>query len=145
MIGFRRILALLVGGCVVLSVSSARADGKREMSDLELDAVTAGAASDDDADRLLTFELERTTRSGNTITVAGDVSKLEAIDSIELGALTLTDNAQSNLQSLININAVNSAVNVLLNLNVTIDSSVGSVNQFNLNGTLPTAVPNLPK
>jgi hypothetical protein len=51
-----------------------------------------------------------------------------------MGTLTLSGNAQQNLNSIININAVNSKVNVLLNLNVNINSTVGSVLQSNLNG-----------
>jgi hypothetical protein len=63
---------------------------------------------------------------------------------VTIGYLALSDNAQSGLQSLVNINAVNSAVNVLLNLNVSIDSSVGAINQMNLNGT-SLATPILPR
>jgi len=51
-----------------------------------------------------------------------------------IGTLTLNGNAQQNLSSLININAVNSKINVLLNLNVNINSTVGTIIQSNLNG-----------
>jgi hypothetical protein len=42
--------------------------------------------------------------------------------------------AQQNLSSLININAVNSNINVLLNLNVNLNSTVGTLTQANMNG-----------
>ena len=48
--------------------------------------------------------------------------------------LTLNGGAQQNLSSLVNINAVNSNVNVLLNLTVNINSTVGTITQSNLNG-----------
>jgi hypothetical protein len=51
-----------------------------------------------------------------------------------LGTLSLNGNAQQNLSSLVNINAVNSKINVLLNLNVNINSTVGTLTQSNLNG-----------
>jgi hypothetical protein len=49
-----------------------------------------------------------------------------------MGTLSLNGNAQQNLSSLVNINAVNSQVNVLLNLNVNINSTVGTLTQANL-------------
>lgn len=53
------------------------------------------------------------------------------------GTLNLSGNAQQNLSSLININAVNSTINVLLNLNININSTIGTVLQSNLNGKIP--------
>ena len=67
------------------------------------------------------------------------------------GDLTLTDNstqnillsgqAQQNLNSLVNIISVNSTISVLMNLNVNINSTVGTVNQGNM-GTQNTGVQN---
>jgi hypothetical protein len=51
-----------------------------------------------------------------------------------MGSLTLDGAAQQNLSSLVNINAVNSRINVLLNLNVNMNSTVGTVTQSNLTG-----------
>jgi hypothetical protein len=50
------------------------------------------------------------------------------------GTVSLGGSAQQNLSSLININAANSTINVLLNLNVNINSTVGTILQSNLNG-----------
>lgn len=132
--------------CVVaagLMANVAFADEMRLMTEAELDQVTAGAASVTDLDELMTFEAVRTTQRGKTIKVDGSMKLVESLPGITIGSLSLTDNAQSNLQSVININAVNSAVNVLLNLNVSIDSSVGEINQLNFNGMTP-APPTLP-
>ena len=52
------------------------------------------------------------------------------------GTINLGGSAQQNLSSLININAVNSTINVLLNLNINIDSTVGTILQTNLNGKM---------
>ena len=51
-----------------------------------------------------------------------------------MGSLTLNGQAQQSLSYLVNINAVNSNIQVLLNLNVNISSTVGSVMQSNLAG-----------
>ena len=50
--------------------------------------------------------------------------------------LMIRDNAQGSLKSFININAVNAPVQILLNLNVNIESRVGTLKQFNVQGTL---------
>ena len=52
------------------------------------------------------------------------------------GTINLSGTAQQNLSSLININAVNSTINVLLNLNININSTVGTILQTNLNGKM---------
>jgi len=110
---------------------------KVELSDAELDQVTAGTATTASSEDMLTFTATKTTASGKKVTADGSFKILDAIDRRSIGNLVLSDGAQGNLRSLININAVNSDVNVLLNLNVNIDSEVGTLNQFNLNGVLP--------
>ena len=99
------------------------------LDDAELDAVTAGAA--DETSELLEFNVKHETASGRRIEVDGSLD-VERARSLQNAALLLQDSAQSNLQSLININAVQSAVNVLVNLNITIDSNVGEIRQLNL-------------
>jgi hypothetical protein len=99
------------------------------LGDEQLDAVTAGAA--DEASGLLEFNLKHETASGRRIEVDGAID-VDRARSLQNAALLLQDSAQSNLQSLININAVQSAVNVLVNLNITIDSNVGEIRQLNL-------------
>ena len=115
-----------------------------ELSDVELDRVTAGTSAVDAADDLVKFAATKATASGRTVTTEGSFRVLDAVTQSTLGMLILQDSAQGNLRSLININAVNSSVNVLLNLNITIDSEVGTLNQLNLNGLLPSAPPRRP-
>ena len=131
----RRFLTVVPGLCLLSPV--VLADHKRPLSDAELDQITAGSVEVNEQDELLKFEASRKTARGSNISVDGSLKLIEIPAGITIGDLNLTDNAQQNLQSLININAVNSAVNVLLNLNVTIDSSVGSINQVNLSEVLP--------
>lgn len=130
--------AILIGTMLSIWAHADEPSEKVQLDDVELDEITAGAASDDEQ---MVFNIVRRTRSGNTITADGSFKVLEAADLLSVGQLTLTDHAQQNLRSVVNINAVNSEVNVLLNLNVTIDSTVGTVNQFNLNGALPRGIP----
>jgi len=134
----RAIVAALL---VSLALATAGVAGERkELADEELDLVSAGSATVGSIDELAAFSATKTTRLGKIITVDGSIALVDAIDRATIGTLTLTDGAQSHLQSLININAVNSSVNVLLNLNINIDSSVGSLNQFNVNGIIPSLV-----
>lgn len=131
---------------VWLALGAAQAEPggtKRLLSDTELDAVTAGNVATNELEDTLTFEAVKRTASGRTIKADGSLKIIEIPTGITVGNLTLSDGAQQNLQSLININAVNSAVNVLLNLNITIDSSVGAINQLNLTESRPQIVPPL--
>lgn len=115
-------------GCTLLTIASI-ANAVEPLGDAQLDAITAGAA--DETSELLEFSVKHETASGRRIEVDGAVD-VERVRSLESAALLLQDSAQSNLQSLININAVQSAVNVLVNLNITIDSNVGEIRQLNL-------------
>jgi hypothetical protein len=118
-------------GCTVLAIAQfAHIAGAAEpLGDAELDAITAGAA--DETGELLEFNVKHETASGRRIEVDGALN-VDRVRSLENATLLLQDSAQSNLQSLININAVQSAVNVLVNLNITIDSNVGEIRQLNL-------------
>jgi hypothetical protein len=105
--------------------------GPLELSDTELDAVTAGTAGADADDTAVVNATRRTAR-GNVIHAEGTV---EVIRAGEQNVLMLRDNAQQNLGALVNVNAAGAPVNVLLNLNVNINSTVGSMQQLNINGT----------
>lgn len=98
------------------------------LSNAQLDDVTAGNAS-------IPIKIDQLTSRGTHIAIDGDI-KWQV--STHNNSLTLLDNAQQNLSSLININAVNSPVNVLLNLNINVNSTIGSIQQYNFNGEIPT-------
>jgi len=101
------------------------------LSDKQLDQVTAGtAAAVYDGGRWF-FDLQKTTGRGTPIGAAGNVNFNVGSATVNTGVLRLEGNAQGNLRALVNTNAVNSPVQVLINLNVNIGSHVGVLNQIN--------------
>lgn len=101
-----------------------------ELNDQELHVITAGNANYDHESR------EALTRipfkySGRKGSVDGEIIVVPMNTYTQAASLQLMDNAQSNLRSLININAVNSPIQVLLNLNININSNIGNLNQLN--------------
>jgi hypothetical protein len=126
----------MAGVAVLLAAQSAAADEKFKLDDAALERVTAG--TQESGEEIARFDFSRTTASGRT--VSGDGSLVMA-DRARDYTLFLGDNAQGNLRSLVNINAVNSTITVLLNLNISIDSSIGTINQLNLQSTVPVVPP----
>jgi hypothetical protein len=123
-----------VGLLLIITPAPAVADDKYELTDSELNAVVGGGERASEQDSESSFEYSRTTRSGRLIEVDGSFKLVDPADVSMLTGLLLSGNAQQNLSSLININAVNSNINVLLNLNINIDSNVENLNQSNANG-----------
>jgi hypothetical protein len=115
----------LLGFCSL--VHTAAADGKVKLDDAQLERVTAGTQAD--ANEIVLFDFARSTSSGRTARGEGTLS---VVGNAPEYTLFLGDGAQGNLSSLVNINAVNSQITVLLNLNISIDSSVGTLNQLNV-------------
>jgi hypothetical protein len=106
------------------------------MSDAVLDQVTAGSISAGLSDGVVRFQGSTPTPNG-LVSADGSLGILTAplgSSSTTQGTLNIAGNAQQNLSSLVNINAVNSVVNVLLNLNINMNSTVGTLTQSNLNG-----------
>ncbi len=105
----------------------------RELSELELAGVVAGTVDVAKSDgRLTGFRYLGETGAGRKVEIDGNIQPLHnTITNNITGLIELSGGAQSNLSSLVNINAVNSQVQVLLNLNITIDSKVGFVSQTN--------------
>ena len=102
----------------------------KELNDQELDFITAGSANMDydSIEALARVPIRYSSRKGN---VDGEAIVLPLSTFNETASLELMDNAQSNLRSLININAVNSPVQVLLNLNINVHSTIDKVIQLN--------------
>jgi hypothetical protein len=100
------------------------------LTDEQLDAITAG--TDDSVLEEIVVHASRLTASGKTVTAEGTLELRRPADAGNGVDLLLRDSAQSDLQALVNINAVQSLVNVLVNLNINIDSTVGEVRQLNL-------------
>jgi hypothetical protein len=107
----------------------------KPLSDAAMDRVTAGGMTAGLSDGVVKFQGSVPTKNG-LVTGAGTLAVLTGplSSTTNQGTLTLNGQAQQNLSSLVNINAVNSNINVLLNLNVNINSTVGTLTQTNLTG-----------
>jgi hypothetical protein len=105
------------------------------LNDAAMDRVTAGEMTAGLSDGVVKFQGSVPTKNG-LVMGAGTLGVLTGplTTTTNQGTLTLNGGAQQNLTSLVNINAVNSNVNVLLNLNVNINSTVGTITQTNLTG-----------
>jgi hypothetical protein len=107
----------------------------RKLADSELDQVTAGNFNVQAADGAWKFAFD----TSNGVTGNGTLNSSSAPLSIAANSavvnqssISLSGNAQQNLNSLINVTASNSIVNVLLNLNINLPNSiVGSITQVN--------------
>ena len=117
---FKLALALLL----VLPVSSAAA--LEELADEQLEAISA---------RGFDFRLNGSSfafaRSQGGVSGAGSVDMASAGGSLHLSSVALSANAQQNLRALINTIAVNSQVQIMLNLTVNVNSSTGPIRQIN--------------
>jgi len=91
----------------------------REMEDREMDGTCGGITG--------SFDM---TQSGNL-----------TLNDNSVTTLSLSGQAQQNLSSMVNIISIESTISVMLNLNVNINSTVGTVNQGNT-GTQNTGVQN---
>ena len=130
---------LLVMGLLVATQAGMAQSKKKPLDDATLDRVTAaGVSARISPAGVINF-------SGAVPTANGLVSGIGSLvvqpvsnstTNNTTGTVNLGGNAQQNLSSLININAVNSTINVLLNLNVNINSTVGTILQSNLNGKM---------
>lgn len=130
-----KLAATCLSVACVLACASAQAQEPQALSDKELEHIVAGNSLYS-LDELAHLEFVRTTRAGTSIDVEGTMALTEGPGTINLGTLSLSDNAQSGLRSLLNINAVNSEVNVLLNLNISVNSNIETINQSNLNSRI---------
>jgi|UPI000479D01A hypothetical protein len=106
----------------------------KPLSDDALDKVTAGTVSAGISDGVVRFQGQTPTANGLVSSTGSLAIQSGPIGGITMGTLSLNGNAEQNLSSLVNINAVNSKINVLLNLNVNINSTVSTLTQSNLNG-----------
>jgi len=127
---------LLVMGLLLATQAGVSQSRKKALDDSMLDRVTAaGVTARVSPGGVINFSGEVPTANGlvsgiGSLVVQGASSS----STTTTGTVNLSGNAQQNLSSLININAVNSTINVLLNLNVNINSTVGTILQSNLNG-----------
>ena len=130
---------LLVMGLLLATQAGVSQSRKKALDDGMLDRVTAAGVTA----RVLPGGVVNFT--GEVPTANGLVSGIGSLvvqpvsnstTTTTTGTVNLGGSAQQNLSSLININAANSTINVLLNLNVNINSTVGTILQSNLNGKM---------
>lgn len=129
---------LVIASLVLLSQvgvsQSSKKSKPKPMDDSTLSRVTAAGITANASNGVVTFQGQTPTPNG-LVSSAGSLAMSSGPNTgTSVGTLTLNGSAQQNLSSLININAVNSKVNVLLNLNVNINSTVGTIVQSNING-----------
>ncbi len=119
-------------GLLLLGTHGAAWAAPRELTSEELDEITGGTVTTQVLDGVLHFQFAG--EAGRSLFVDGSGSIALTADTLpnSLGALVIRDNAQSNLSSFVNIAAVNSVIQLLINLNVNINSAVGTVQQLNL-------------
>lgn len=130
---FLMIASLALLAQVGMAQSSIKHGGE-PLNDAALDRVTAAGVSAGISDGVVKFEGSVPTANG-LVTGAGTLAVLKGpISGTSVGSLTLNGDAQQNLSSLVNINAVNSKIDVLLNLTVNINSTIGTLTQSNLTG-----------
>jgi hypothetical protein len=125
---------MIVTGCLWLLLTGAtdQARGAQVLSDEEMDQVTAGTLSVGMTDGKLNFLLGGD--KGGRLSVEGSGTVAAAANNLPAGPpgyIVMRDNAQANLQALVNVTAVNSKVQVLINLTVNINSTVGAIYQTN--------------
>jgi hypothetical protein len=121
--------SILTAGLLLAVILPAQAG--ELLSDEELGEITAGTASAAYDDGRLYIDLNKTTARGTRIGAMGDLNFNVDTASVNTGILRLEDNAQGNLRALVNTNAVNSPVQVLINLNISINSRIDVLNQIN--------------
>ena len=125
---------LVIAGLLLFTQAAVAQSKKKPLTDDAMDRVTAAGVSATVSQGVVKFSGQTSTPNG-LVSAAGTLAVSSApVSGTTIGSLNLNGNAQQNLSSLININAVNSTISVLLNLNINIDSTVGTVVQSNLNG-----------
>ena len=117
-------------GLLLVTMMVSEALAFKALDDDQLNQVTAGNAilDYDSSDALTRIPL---LYSSKKVDVDGEVIVLPMQTHHNTASLQLMDNAQSNLRSLININAVDSPIQVLLNLNINVQSTIDRVIQLN--------------
>jgi len=130
---------LLVMGLLVATQAGVSQSRKKALDDRTLDRVTAaGVTASVMPSGVINFAGQVPTANGLVSGVGSLVVQApnSSTTTNNTGTINLSGTAQQNLSSMVNINAVNSTINVLLNLNININSTVGTILQSNLNGKM---------
>lgn len=125
---------LVVASLLLFTQAAMSQSKKKPLDDAAMDHVTAAGVTATVSQGVVNFSGQVPTKNGLVSSTGTLAVQTAPVSGTTMGTLNLSGDAQQNLSSLININAVNSKINVLLNLNINIDSTVGTVVQSNLNG-----------
>jgi len=123
---------MCVMGWPIISLDCAEA--ARELTDAELDEVAAGTNAVEVLNGVMNFQFHNALGQGRAMNGSGAIALSQSPLIGSIGSLVVRDSAQGNLRSFVNVNAVNSAVQILINLNVNIQSQIGEIRQLNLSG-----------
>src|ERR1035441_2143023 len=113
--------ALVIVSLLLFTHAGFAQSKKKALDDSVLDRVTAAGVSATVSQGVVSFSGQVPTANGLVSSTGTLTVQSAPVSSSTLGSLTLNGSAQQNLSSLININAVNSQINVLLNLNINIE------------------------
>jgi hypothetical protein len=127
----RAMILVCIAAILLLSAAKPAIAQGRKLSDADLDKVSAGGKPSENPGGAVQFSFEGRAGSSHTVQGTGSISVKEGALPLISSNLLLQDDAQQNLRSLVNIVAVNSKVQVLVNLNININSTVGAVHQAN--------------
>lgn len=106
--------------------------GGRKLADHDLDQVTAGDFTIDFLNGAFKLQFESSAGPSKSVSGEGNMTFSAVSLPASTPGILLTEDAQQNLRSLVNINAVSSNVNVLLNLVINVNSTVSGLTQGNL-------------
>jgi hypothetical protein len=123
------LILFMLLACPVFRASAAG----REMSESQMELVYGGGISvNSDTPGVLDFSFDHI--GGKNLLVDGSGNMRFGTDVANSGTLLLANNAQSNLRSVVNINAVNANIQVLLNIVVNVNAKVDNLSQSNIGG-----------
>jgi len=128
-------LTIVTIALLLITMADSAWAAAHKLSDQELDQVTGGDFTVQALNGAWQFAFNTAGGVNGNGTLSMSAIPLSiAANSLTLNqsSLSLNGNAQQNLQALVNVNAVNSTVNVLLNLNINMPNSVvGTLTQGN--------------
>lgn len=130
-----RTLLTLVTILILTAAGPAWAGGGVELTDDELGEVFArGVEVEPLGPNALAFQFDDI--GGNRVQVdgSGDLQfgALQLANTASTNTVQVSDNAQQNLRALVNVNAANAILQVLINLNINVDSVVNGLSQTNI-------------
>ncbi len=127
----KRIFVLITGGLLLFAAVNPAWAATPKLTDEEMDQITAGNFSLESTGGVTRLLFDSGAGPNKRVTGDGTITATSQSLPDAIPVILLQQGAQQDLHSLINIVAVNSQINVLLNLNISINSTVGNLTQLN--------------